>query len=39
MVLIAIMIIGLLLLLFLYSALVVSSRCSREEEKHEHIDN
>ena len=27
------------LLLFLYSALVVSSRCSREEEKHEHIDN
>lgn len=27
------------LLLFLYSALVVSSRCSGEEEKHEHIDN
>jgi len=27
------------LLLFLYSSLVVSSRCSREEEKHEHIDN
>ena len=37
MALIVLIIIG--LLLFLYSALVVSSRCSREEEKHEHIDN
>ncbi len=27
------------LVLFLYSCLVVSSKCSREEEKHEHTDN
>lgn len=31
--------IGLFLLLFIYSACVVSSRCSREEEKYEHIRN
>lgn len=31
--------IGLFLLLFIYSALVVSSRCSREEEKYEHTRN
>ena len=27
------------LLLFYYSACFVSSRCSREEERHEHIRN
>lgn len=31
--------IGLFLLLFIYSACVVSSRCSREEEKHEYTRN
>lgn len=31
--------IGLFLLLFIYSACVVSSRCSREEENREHIRN
>lgn len=28
--------IGLFLLFFIYSACVISSRCSREEEKHEY---
>ena len=31
--------IGLFLLLFIYSACVVSSRCSREEENREYIRN
>ena len=31
--------IGLFLLLFIYSACVVSSRCSREEEKYEQTRN
>ncbi len=31
--------IGLVLLLFIYSTLVVSSRCSREEEKNEYFRN
>lgn len=31
--------IGLFLLLFIYSACVVSSKCSREEEKYEHTRN
>ena len=30
-------VIGLFLLLFIYSALVISSRCSREEEENEYI--
>ena len=29
--------IGLLLLLFIYSTLIVSSRCSRKEEEYEHF--
>ena len=31
--------IGLFLLLFLYSACVISSRCTREEEEHEQTRN